>query len=437
MVMKTYYYPSESAKKKVKSILNRDPGFKKKDIQSVSRIIEDVRKHGDAALIKYTNRFDTPELTIESMKVTEQETEAAFLAIEDTFTGSLNKAIRQIKDFHSLQKNKSWITTERPGTILGQLVNPVDRAGIYVPGGKSGQTPLVSSVLMGAIPAVIAGVKNIVMVTPPRKDGSINPHLLVAAKKAGVHDIYKIGSAWAIAALAYGTESVPIANVIVGPGNIYVTLAKKIISGKTGIDMIAGPSEILIIADKTATPEFIAADLLSQAEHDPLASSILVTDSKKKAKEVVKAVNDQIVKLKRFEIAKASIKKFGTIIVVPDLDTAIELANRIAPEHLELHIKDPFEHIEKIRNAGALFIGKYTPEPVGDYIAGPNHVLPTAGTARYASALSVDHFIKKTSLIHYSQDAFMRDAEDIVCLAEIEGLDAHAKAVKIRMQCKE
>jgi len=433
MIMKTYYYPSESAKKRVQSILNRDPGFKKKDLQSVSRIIEDVRKHGDIALIKYTNRFDAPELSIESLRVTEQEIKAAFLAVEDTFTGSLDKAIKQIDAFHRLQKSKSWISTERQGTILGQLVNPVDTAGIYVPGGQGGQTPLVSSVLMGAIPAVIAGVKNIVMVTPPREDGSINPHLVVAAKKAGVHDIYKIGSAWAIAALAYGTESVPTANIIVGPGNIYVTLAKKMISGKTGIDMIAGPSEILIIADETAIPEFIAADLLSQAEHDPLASSILVTDSRKKAKAVVTAVKEQIVNLQRSEIAKASIAKFGTIIVVPDLDTAIELSNRIAPEHLELHIKDPFEHIGRIRNAGALFVGNYTPEPVGDYIAGPNHVLPTAGTARYASALSVDHFIKKTSLIHYSQEAFMRDANEIICLAEIEGLDAHAKAVKIRM----
>lgn len=431
--MKTYYYPSESAKKRVQLILNRDPGFKKKDLQSVSRIIEDVRKHGDIALIKYTNRFDAPELSIESLRVTEQEIKAAFLAVEDTFTGSLDKAIKQIDTFHRLQKSKSWISTERQGTILGQLVNPVDTAGIYVPGGKGGQTPLVSSVLMGAIPAVIAGVKNIVMVTPPREDGSINPHLVVAAKKAGVHDIYKIGSAWAIAALAYGTESVPRANVIVGPGNIYVTLAKKIISGKTGIDLIAGPSEILIIADETAIPEFVAADLLSQAEHDPLASSILVTDSRKKAKAVVRAVKDQITNLQRFEIAKASIEKFGTVIVVPDLDNAIELANRIAPEHLELHIKDPFEHIGRIRNAGALFVGNYTPEPVGDYMAGPNHVLPTAGTARYASALSVDHFIKKTSLIHYSQEAFMREAEDIIRLAEIEGLDAHAKAVKVRM----
>jgi len=431
--MKTYYYPSESAKKRVQSILNRDPGFKKKDLQSVSRIIEDVRKHGDIALIKYTNRFDAPELSIESLRVTEQEIKAAFLAVEDTFTGSLDKAIKQIDAFHRLQKSKSWISTERQGTILGQLVNPVDTAGIYVPGGQGGQTPLVSSVLMGAIPAVIAGVKNIVMVTPPREDGSINPHLVVAAKKAGVHDIYKIGSAWAIAALAYGTESVPRANVIVGPGNIYVTLAKKIISGKTGIDMIAGPSEILIIADETAIPEFVAADLLSQAEHDPLASSILVTDSRKKAKAVVRAVKDQITNLQRFEIVKASIEKFGTVIVVPDLDNAIELANRIAPEHLELHIKDPFEHIGRIRNAGALFVGNYTPEPVGDYMAGPNHVLPTAGTARYASALSVDHFIKKTSLIHYSQGALMEEAEDIIRLAEIEGLDAHAKAVKIRM----
>lgn len=431
--MKTYYYPSKAAEKRVQSILNRDSGFKKKDLQNVSRIIEDVRKHGDNALINYVNRFDAPGLDIESLRVTDQEVEAAFPVIEDSFTASLDKAIKQIDEFHRFQKSKSWISMKRPGTLLGQLVNPVDTAGIYVPGGKSGQTPLVSSVLMGAIPAVIAGVKKIVMVTPPTKDGTINPHLLVAAKKSGVHQIYKIGSAWAIAALAYGTESVPRADVIVGPGNIYVTLAKKIVSGKTGIDMIAGPSEILIIADETAIPEFIAADLLSQAEHDPLASSILVTNSKKQAQAVVKAVNDQIVNLQRFEIAKTSIAKFGTIIVTSDIGTAIELANQMAPEHLELQIKNPFEYIGQIRNAGALFVGNYTPEPVGDYIAGPNHVLPTAGTARYASALSVDHFTKKTSLIHYSKAAFMQEADDIVRLAETEGLDAHAKAVKIRM----
>ncbi len=431
--MKTYYYPSESAKKRVHSILNRDPGFKKKDFRNVSRIIEDIRKHGDKALITYINRFDAKALDIESLRITEQETKDAFKAVGGPFISSLEKAIRQIKKFHSLQKNKSWISMERPGTILGQLVNPVDTAGIYVPGGKSGQTPLVSSVLMGAIPAVIAGVKKIVMATPPREDGTINPHLIVAAQKTGIHDIYKIGSAWAIAALAYGTESVPRADVIAGPGNIYVTLAKKIVSGKTGIDMIAGPSEILIIADKTATPEFIAADLLSQAEHDPLASSMLVTDSRKIARATARAVKDQITHLNRSEIAEASIAKFGAIVVTTDLDTAIELANRIAPEHLELQIKDPFEHIGKIRNAGALFVGHYTPEPVGDYIAGPNHVLPTAGAARYASALSVDHFTKKTSLIHYSKSAFMQESDDILRLAAIEGLDAHAKAIKIRI----
>jgi histidinol dehydrogenase len=317
---------------------------------------------------------------------------------------------------------------------LGQLVNPVDTVGVYAPGGKGGKIPLVSSVLMGVIPAGIAGVKHITMVTPPRKDGTIDPHLLVASKKVGVDDVFKVGSAWAIAALAYGTETIPKADVIVGPGNIYVTLAKKIVSGVVGIDIIAGPSEIMVIADETAIPEFVAADLLSQAEHDILSSAILVTNSKEMAKAVEDAVEEQLKALIRKEIAKNSLTRFGAIIVVPDLVTAMELANRIAPEHIELQIKDPFGYIGQIRNAGAVFIGNYTPESVGDYIAGPNHVLPTAGTARFASALSVDHFIKKTSLIYYSKEALKREANDIIRLAEIEKLDAHANSVKVRLK---
>lgn len=347
---------------------------------------------------------------------------------------SLNRAISHIESFHKHQLCNSWINTDRPGTFLGQIVNPVDSAGVYVPGGKGGKTPLVSSVLMGAIPAKIAGVKNIAMATPPTKNGSINPHLLVAAKKVGINTIYKLGSAWAIAALAYGTKTVPKTDVIVGPGNIYVTLAKKIVSGTVGIDMIAGPSEILIIADNTANPEFTAADLLSQAEHDTMASSILVTNSEETAKAVNMAEEEQLKYLDRKDIAEKSLDSFGAIIVMPDLTTCIELANRIAPEHLELHIDNPFEYIGKIRNAGAIFVGDYTPEPVGDYIAGPNHVLPTAGAARFASALSVDNFVKKTSLIHYSKEAFKREAKDIIRLAEIEGLDAHANAIKIRLK---
>lgn len=432
--MKIYTYPSKSAETRVASIINRGLGFKKKDYLKVTQILEDVRKNGDNALIKYANQFDSPGLSIKSIRVTSDEIEAAAKKVERTFMRSLNRAISHIESFHKHQLCNSWINTDRPGAFLGQIVNPVDSAGVYVPGGKGGKTPLVSSVLMGAIPAKIAGVKNIAMATPPTKDGTVNPHLLVAAKKVGINAIYKLGSAWAIAALAYGTKTVPKTDVIVGPGNIYVTLAKKIVSGTVGIDMIAGPSEILIIADNTANPEFTAADLLSQAEHDTMASSILVTNSEETAKAVNIAVEEQLKYLDRKDIAEKSLDSFGAIIVMPDLTTCIELANRIAPEHLELHIDNPFEYIGKIRNAGAIFVGDYTPEPVGDYIAGPNHVLPTAGAARFASALSVDNFVKKTSLIHYSKEAFKREAKDIIRLAEIEGLDAHANAIKIRLK---
>ncbi len=431
--MKIYNYPSKSAEKKFSSIINRSIDFKKKDVLYVTQIIEDVRKNGDKALVKYANRFDSPDLTADSIKVSKKEIDSAAKKVDRSFLRSLNRAAKQIESFHKLQLDKSWINTDRPGTVLGQLVNPVDAAGVYVPGAKGGKTPLVSSVLMGVIPAKIAGVRRIIMVTPSKKDSSIDPHLLVAAKKAGVDEIYKIGSAWAIAALAYGTKTIEKVDVIVGPGNIYVALAKKIVAGTAGIDMIAGPSEILIIADNTANPEFVAADLLSQAEHDVLASAMLVTDSMETAKAAARAVEEQLKHLSRKEIAGKSLAGYGAIMVVPDIAAAINLANRIAPEHLELQIKEPFEYIGQIRNAGAVFLGDYTPEPVGDYIAGPNHVLPTAGTARFASALSVDHFIKKTSLIHYSKAAFKKEAADIIRLAEIEGLDAHVNAVKVRL----
>lgn len=431
--MKIYDYPSKSAEKRITSIVNRGLGFKKKDILTVTRILEDVRKNGDTALIKYTNRFDSPALTTTSIKATHQEIDTAAKTVGRSFVRALNRAVRQIQAFHKQQLVNSWVNTKRPGTLLGQLVNPVDTAGVYVPGGMGGKTPLVSSVLMGVIPAKVAGVKHIAMVTPPNTEGKIDSHLLTAAKKVGVDAVYKVGSAWAIGALAYGTETIPKVDVIVGPGNIYVTLAKKIVSGTVGIDMIAGPSEILVIADRTANPAFIAADLLSQAEHDVLSSAILVTNSKETAKSVALAVDAQLEVLKRKKIAEKSIAGFGAIIVVPDIDAAIELSNRIAPEHLELQVKDPFAIIGQIRNAGAVFLGDYTPEPVGDYIAGPNHVLPTAGTAKFSSALSVDNFVKKTSLVRYSRKAFEREAGDIIRLAEIEGLDAHANAVKVRL----
>lgn len=435
-IMKIYNYPSKTAEKQIDLIVNRVLGFSKKDFNTVSRILEDIRKKGDSALIKYTNRFDSPGLKADNIKVTDKEIKAAVKKADRSFVRSLNRAASQIEKFHEKQKTNSWISTDRPGVLLGQMVNPVDTAGIYVPGAQGGKTPLVSSVLMCAIPAKIAGVKTVAMVTPPTKEGTVNPSLLVAAKRVGVDAVYKAGSAWAIAALAFGTKTIPKVDVIVGPGNIYVTLAKKIVSGTVGIDMIAGPSEILIIADKDSNHEYIAADLLSQAEHDTLASAILVTDSKKLAKEVAHAVAAQLESLGRREIAEKSLANYGGIIVVPDIETALNIANRFAPEHLELQIRDPFEYIGQIRNAGAVFIGDYTPEPVGDYIAGPNHVLPTAGTARFASALSVDNFIKKTSLISYSEKAFKKEAKDIIRIADMEGLEAHSHSVSVRLKSK-
>jgi len=432
--MKIYHYPSPVAEKRVSVIVNRGLNFKQKDYQAVSRILEDVRRNGDDAVIKYANRFDAPKLTVDSIKVTAREMEAALKKVDRSFVRAMNRAASQIEVFHRQQVQQSWIDTRRPGTMLGQLVNPVDAAGVYVPGARGGKTPLISTVLMTAIPAKIAGVEKLVMVTPSTRAGGVNPHLLAAAKKVGIKDIYKVGSAWAIGALAYGTDTIPRVDVIVGPGNIYVTLAKKIVAGTgtVGIDMIAGPSEVLVIADETASPAFVAADLLSQAEHDVLSSAILVTDSRQTAKAVVAEIDKQLGTLARKDIARESIKKYGTVLVVDNLDAAVGLANRIAPEHLELQVKEPFEYLGQIRNAGAVFLGHYTPEPVGDYVAGPNHVLPTAGTARFASALSVDHFIKKTSIIHYSKKAFKKEAADVMRLAELEGLDAHVRSIKIR-----
>jgi histidinol dehydrogenase len=432
--MRIFHYPSKASEAKLNRIINRGIGFRQKDLKAVQRIIDDVRKNGDAAVIKYVNQYDAPDLPLEGLEVSAAEFEAAKERVDPDFTAALDRAIVQIRQFHRNQVQKSWITRERNGTLLGQLVSPVDGAGVYVPGGQGGQTPLVSSVLMGAIPAGIAGVPRIDMVTPPTRDGRVNPHLLVAAQKAGVNTVYKAGSAWAIAALAYGTDTIAKADVIVGPGNIYVTLAKKLISGTTGIDMVAGPSEILIIADNSANPAYLAADLLSQAEHDPLASAVLITTSRTVAKRVKQALSEQLEPLDRRDIAAASIRDYGAILVVSDLDEAFALSNRIAPEHLELQIREPFTWIEKVRNAGAVFMGPYTPEPVGDYIAGPNHVLPTAGTARFSSALSVDHFQKKTSLLHYSRKAFAQEAQDIICLADIEGLGAHSNAVRLRLK---
>ncbi len=432
--MKIYNYPSAAAEEKINATLERGLGFSESEYRNVNAFIEDVKLRGDAALVEYTNKFDSKAVNESNLQVTEEEFAHAEKNVTAGFLRALDRAVDQLESFHGAQREKSWFDTPRDGVMVGQMVRPVDGAGIYVPGAKGGKTPLVSSVLMGGIPAKIAGVKSRVLMTPPMEDGRINPCILVAAKKVGITSIFKAGSAWAIAALAYGTARVPKVNVIVGPGNIYVTLAKKIVSGTVGIDMIAGPSEILILADKSADPQFIAADLLSQAEHDARASAVLVTDSNDIAEQTLKALKKQIAKLSRREISEKSIKDFGYIIVVSDIETAIDLANRFAPEHLELLVKDPFAHVGKIRNAGAVFLGHYTPEPVGDYVAGPNHVLPTAGTAKFSSALSVENFTKKTSIINYSENAFRKEADDIIMMAETEGLDAHANSIKIRKE---
>ncbi len=432
--MKCYFFPSSTADEKLAQIVRRGLRIRKKDLAAVEKILTDVKRNGDQAVLSYTRRFDAPHMTIDAIRVTPEEFKAARNRISPGFLKSLRTANAQIEAFHRLQRPRSFIHAEREGTLLGQLVRPVDRAGVYVPGGAGGKTPLVSSVLMGVIPAKIAGVPEVIMVTPPTSAGSVNPHLLAAAQTAGADAVFKAGSAWGIAALAYGTGTIPKVDVIAGPGNIHVTAAKKLLTGEVGIDMIAGPSEILILADETADPEFIAADLLSQAEHDVLASAMLLTDSKEIAEKVSSAVQSRLATLDRKKIAEKSLKQFGLILVVPDLSTAFDLSNRIAPEHLELLIEDPMAHLSRIRHAGAVFVGPYSPEPMGDYIAGPNHVLPTAGTARFASALSVDHFIKKTSLIYYSRKAFLREAKSVMELARIEGLSAHSQSVSARLK---
>jgi histidinol dehydrogenase len=432
--MNIFSCPSEAAEARIRAILSRRIEISGDDHAAVADILTAVRERGDAALVEYTRKFDAPEMTAADLIATEAEFEAAGKAVDANFLAALDRAVSQIRAFHEKQRRNSWISMDRPGVMLGQIFNPVASAGIYVPGARGGLTPLVSSVLMGAIPARIAGVERVVMTTPPTRAGGVNPHLLVAARNAGVDVVYKTGSAWAVGALAYGTETVQKVDVIVGPGNIYVTLAKKMVAGVVGIDMIAGPSEILVIADRTANPAYIAADLLSQAEHDAQASAVLVTDSESVAQATVFEIQHQLDALERNEIARQSLAAYGAVFLVNDLPAAVELSNRMAPEHLELHVEAPFEHLGAIRNAGAIFIGPYTPEPVGDYIAGPNHVLPTAGTARFSSALSVDTFMKQSSLVQYSREAFDREAEDIMRLADIEGLGAHAGSVRIRLR---
>ena len=427
-------YPSDEAERKISEIAKRRPGADPALEAEVSGIIEAVKVEGDAAVLRYSRRFDAPGLEVAQLCVSDAEIDAACGNVDLEFLTIIRTAIRNIEDFHKQQIRHSHFMTKPDGTFLGQIVRPVRAAGLYIPGGQGGETPLISSVLMNAIPARLAGVPEIALVTPPRSDGSINPYLLAAAREVGVSRIHRAGSAWGIAALAYGTQSIPPVDVIVGPGNIYVALAKKLVSGTVGIDMIAGPSEILVLADSSARADYIAADLLSQAEHDIMASSICITTEESLAGDIALCVSRQLSALPRSETAAASIERYGAVFVAKSMDAAVALANRIAPEHLELHIKDPLPWLGRIENAGAVFIGDHSPEPVGDYFAGPNHVLPTAGTARFASALGVDDFLKKTSVIAYSRAAFDRDARSIIRLAELEGLTAHAESVRIRLE---
>lgn len=394
----------------------------------VDKIVGDVRRDGDEAVIKYTKLIDRTEFTPEEFVVTEAEYEAAYQEADPAVVESLRKAAENVRRYHQEQKPNSWMTYRDKGSILGQSVIPLDRVGIYVPGGTAAYP---SSVIMNAMPAVVAGVKEIIMMVPP-KNGKINPYVLVAAKEAGVSKIFKIGGAQAIAAMAFGTETIPRVDKITGPGNIFVTLAKKAVYGHCDIDMLAGPSEILIVADKTADPAYTAADMLSQAEHDMLASSIVITDSPELAEKVAVEAEKQLKVLPREEITRASLDRNGMIIITEDIMQAVELANVSAPEHMEVLTEQPFQLLPYIRHAGAVFLGAYSPEPLGDYFAGPNHVLPTGGTARYYSVLNVETFMKRTSIISYTQEQLDAVSDDVIRLAEAEGLQAHANAVKLR-----
>jgi histidinol dehydrogenase len=404
---------------------------------AVSEILAAVKERGDEALLEYTRRFDAPNFQMGQLKVTEEEFDRALAEVDSDFMETLSLAIERVEFFHEQELEKSWTLTRDDGVITGRLVRPVAAAGLYVPGGRGGKTPLVSSVLMNGIPAGIAGVENRIMVTPPNENGAINPALLVAASKIGIDQVFKVGSSWAIGALAYGTQSIPKVDVIVGPGNQYVAEAKQQVSGMVGIDMIAGPSEVLIIADDSAQPAYIAADMLAQAEHDPQALAMLVTTSSEIGAQVVLELERQLQELSRREIATVALKNRGVILLADDLDEAIDLANKIAAEHLELMIEKPDTWLPAIHHAGAIFLGDYSPEAAGDYLAGPNHVLPTMGTARFSSALGVETFLKKSSVISYSRSALLEDGRHIMALANLEGLSAHARSVEVRMQKKD
>lgn len=429
--MRTVTLTKESTKDILENLLKRSPSSYGKYEMAVAQILDKVKQEKDQALFGYTKEFDKADITAENIKVTEEEIKEAYEQVDPSLLAVIRKALVNIRTYHEKQRQNSWFTSSENGTMLGQKVTPLYRVGVYVPGGKA---VYPSSVLMNIVPAKVAGVPNIVMCTPPGRDGKVYPTTLVAAREAGADVIYKVGGAQAVAAMAFGTESIPKVDKIVGPGNIFVALAKKAVYGHVSIDSVAGPSEILVLADDTANPHYVAADLLSQAEHDEMASAILITTSTELAKKVQSEIEGYLKVLSRREIIQKSLENFGYILIAEDMDEAIEAANEIASEHLEIVTANAFEVMMKIRNAGAIFIGEYSSEPLGDYFAGPNHVLPTNGTAKFFSALSVDDFIKKSSIVYYSRAALKEIHKDIVQFATAEQLTAHANSIAVRFE---
>ena len=429
--MRIQHLTAESRKNLLEDLLKRSPNNYGQYEEGVQTILDRVKNEKDQAIFDYTYQFDKVKIDSSNIRVTEEEIKEAYELADPELVKIIRKALENIKAYHEKQRQYSWFDSKPDGTMLGQKVTALQRVGVYVPGGKA---VYPSSVLMNIVPAKVAGVEEIIMVTPPGKDGKVTPNTLIAANEAGATAIYKVGGAQAIGALAYGTESIPKVDKIVGPGNIYVALAKKAVYGHVSIDAIAGPSEILVIADETANPRYVAADLLSQAEHDELASAILVTTSDELAEKVSAQVDQFVAELSRKEIIQKSLDNYGYILVAENMDEAIAIANDIASEHLEIQTKNPFDVMTKIRNAGAIFIGEYSSEPLGDYFAGPNHVLPTNGTAKFFSPLSVDDFIKKSSIISYSRNALEEIHADIEKFAEAEQLTAHANSIKVRFE---
>ncbi len=423
-------YGEESGKSMLKRLLSRSQLEHGNAQGVVDDILADVKKNGDKALFKYTEKFDGFKVSADNIVVSRREINDAYEAVDKELVAVMEKSAERIADFHNKQKINSWLEPSENGEMLGQLIRPMESVGVYVPGGKAAYP---SSVLMNIIPAKVAGVKNVIMTTPANKDGKVNPHTIVAADIAGADVIYKCGGAQAIGALAFGTETIPRVDKIVGPGNIYVALAKRSVYGYVNIDSVAGPSEILVVADESADPVFTAADLISQAEHDELASAILITTSEKLARAVIEQIYKQTKGLERKEIIHKSFDDYGAVVLVASLDEAYDLANKIAPEHMEVCVKEPFSALSHIKNAGAIFLGHYSPEPLGDYMAGPNHVLPTGGTARFFSPLSVDDYIKKSSIISFSKEALFALGDDIMKFANAEGLTGHANSIRVRL----